>query len=336
MSICLVVYLLLFADLQAFAVIAKQIPLWVPVALFGLYMLLNLIRAMRFRVLLGDSGVPMRLIFPIALYHNFLSQTLPFRTGEVSYVALSHRWLGQRTSAGVSSLFSSRLFDLTIIIFAGLVGLLVVGDPESGYSQNLIPALAVAFVAVVAGMYFASPLFKLAISGWLFAARLGPWKTWSLVEIIGERLHEIPAQLERIREPAVFSKTLALTVGVYGASFGFNLLLLWAVGVDHNLGLLLVVITMVTLAAWLPISVSGFGVIEGGWAIGLVLFTDLSPAEATAVGFFMHGSQVIATALTGLLGLVFLLKAGAISAQPSTGDRSTQLTDATLALDEAS
>jgi len=321
----LVVYLLSVADLQAFAVIAKNIPLWVPVALFGIYMSLNLIRAERFRVLLGGSSVPMRLIFPIALYHNFLSQTLPFRTGEVSYVVLTRRLLDKQTSAGVSSLFSSRLFDLAIIIFAGLVGLLAVGNQEIGYSKTLILILAVVFVAVVAGMYFAGPLFKLAISGWLFVARLGPWKSWTLIGIIGERLHEIPAQLDRIREPAVFSKTMALTVGVYGGSFGFNLVLLWAVGADHNVGLLLVVISMVTLAAWLPISVSGFGVIEGGWTIGLVLFTDLSPAEATAIAFFMHGSQVIATALSGLLGLAFLLNVGDISAQPRTSDQSEEL-----------
>jgi len=217
------------------------------------------------------------------------------------------------------------LFDLTTIIFAGLIGLLVLGDRDNEYSQSLFLSLSAVFLIMVVGMYFARQLFKLAISGWLFATHLGPWKTWPLLGVIGEKLQEIPAQLDRVRKPAIFFETLGLTIGIYGAFFAFNLILLRAVGADHGLGLLLVLITIVTAAAWLPISISGFGVIEGGWAIGLVLFTDLNPAEATAVGFFMHGSQVIATAFTGLIGSVLLLKARGISARLLTADQPNQV-----------
>ena len=307
-SVFLIGYLLRYVDLHSFVAVAERVPPWVLVLAFGLYLFLNFCRALRFRTLLDQRHLPFKILFPVVLYHNFLFRTLPFMTGEISYVVLLRRYLGQRASEGISSLAGARLLELLLVIMGGMVGILSVGVQAFENSARLVGFFFLLLLGLATILYFAGPLSAIAVRGWQRATSIGPWRHFGILTRIGEKLEEIPDQLERIRQPATFGKTLALSFLTYGSSLSFNLILLWATGIKQSIGILLLVNTMVMIAAWLPISLSGFGIIEGGWAVGLVALAGLGREQAATVAFFMHGSQVIATMLSGGIGLALLLR----------------------------
>ena len=83
-SVILVIYLVRQIDYPHFLRLAKNIPLWFFFILFALFFLLNICRALRFRMLLDRGDLPLGVLFPITLCHNFFVRTLPLMVGEFS------------------------------------------------------------------------------------------------------------------------------------------------------------------------------------------------------------------------------------------------------------
>src|SRR5689334_22275449 len=110
-SVALLIFLILQIDLQEFLAMIQGISVVSLFIAFLIYMLLNFFRAMRFRVLLGGEDISTQTLYSIALYHNFLVRTLPFKTGELSYIMMIRHYLRKPVVEGVGSLVSARLFD---------------------------------------------------------------------------------------------------------------------------------------------------------------------------------------------------------------------------------
>src|SRR5687768_3045825 len=68
----IVLYLLLQIDLDHVVAMLGSVPVSSLVSAFGIYMLLNFVRALRFQFLLRQPQLAIRQLYPIALYHNFL------------------------------------------------------------------------------------------------------------------------------------------------------------------------------------------------------------------------------------------------------------------------
>jgi hypothetical protein len=89
---------------------------------------------------------------------------------------------------------------------------------------------------------------------------------------------------------------------------------------DINLGILIGVINIVMLTEALPLAtISGLGMIEGGWTFGFVAFAGLSVDQAASLGFFLHGCQLLAAAGTGILGYAWLQIRKRYHLQPEQG-----------------
>ncbi len=307
-SLGLVVYLLRRFDLNYFVTIVTELPLWILPSAFGLYLFLNICRAYRFRTLLNQNHLPINRLLPVVMYHNFLVRTLPFMTGEISYPALLRRYLNQKVSEGLSSLFGARLFEMLLVVLGGLFGVILWGAQELERAPGLLVSSILGLVFIILVLYFAAPLVRIGISFWRYVIGLTPWRDLALLNQIGERLDEIPEQLGRLRHPRLFVHTFLYSILTYGSSIGFYLLLLSAVGLQANLGILLLVITLVIFVSAIPFSISGFGVIESGWAVALVTLAGIGDEKAIAIGFFMHGCQVLVNVVTGLIGLMMLLR----------------------------
>jgi uncharacterized membrane protein YbhN (UPF0104 family) len=127
-----------------------------------------------------------------------------------------------------------------------------------------------------------------------------------VMTFICRHLADIALGLHTFRRPNKFWPTLLLTFCTYLCSMGFHLLLLEATGLDCSLMNLVVVISIVNFAAIIPLSISGVGIIEGGWSLGLVLFCGLTIEEAVTVGFFMHACQILSMIISGLIGYALL------------------------------
>ena len=302
-SIILVIYLVRQIDYPHFIRLAKNVPFWFFFGLFALFFLLNIFRALRFRMLLDREDLPLAVLFPITLCHNFFVRTLPLMVGEFSYIALLRRHLKIPVSEGVRSLFEARLFDLQFVILGGTFGLLGMGHQSTGY---------VLIILVLAGglIIVNRVLFSLLPKGieriWTYINRIYPWHHTALLDSIGHKLGVVSLQLDRFRCLRLLLKALTFSLCTYGVNLSCHLLLLSTLNVNQRLSVLLVVISFVMVAAWFPFSLSGFGVVEGSWAGSLVVFTGMEVGAALSVGLFIHCCQVLMTALLGLLGFVLL------------------------------
>lgn len=302
-SLILVIYLVRQIDYSHFLRLAENVPFWFFFGLFALFLLLNIFRALRFRLLLDRKELPLGVLFPITLCHNFFVRTLPLMVGEFSYIALLRRYLKIPVSEGLRSLFEARLFDLQFVIFGGTCGLLIMKYESVSYVLSIL-ALAGILITVNRVLFSVIPGGIEPI--WTCIVGIRPWRHSILLDSIGHKLETISRQLGRFRCLRLLLKALAFSLCTYGINLSCHLLLLSTLNVNQKLNVLLVVISIVMITAWFPFSLSGFGVIEGSWAAGLVMFTDMEIGAALSVGLFIHCCQVIMTVLLGLLGFVLL------------------------------
>lgn len=302
-SVTLVIYLAGQIDYPHFLHLAKNVPLWFFFGLFALFLLLNIFRALRFRILLDRKELPLGVLFPITLCHNFFVRTLPLMVGEFSYIALLRRHLKIPVSDGIRSLFEARLFDLQFVIVGGTFGLLGMGHESTGY-MVAVSALAGGLILVNRVLFTVLPKGIERISACI--VRIPPWRHTALLDSIGHKLREVSLQLDRFCGLRPLLKVLTCSFCTYGINLSCHLLFLLTLNVNQRLSVLLVVISVAMIASWFPFSLSGFGVIEGSWAASLVMFADMEVGGALSVGLFIHCCQVLMTALLGLLGFVLL------------------------------
>lgn len=302
-SLILVIYLVRQIDYPHFLRLAENVPFWFFFGLFALFLLLNIFRALRFRMLLDRKGLPLGVLFPITLCHNFFVRILPLMVGEFSYIALLRRHLKTPVSEGVRSLFEARLFDLQFVVLGGTFGLLGLGHESTGY---VLAILALAGILIIVNRGLFSVLPKGIGQIWTYIVRIYPWHHTALLDSVGHKLGVVSLQLDRFRCLRLLLKALAFSLCIYGINLSCHLLLLSTLNVTQKLNVLLVVISITMITAWFPFSLSGFGVIEGSWAASLVMFADMEIGAALSVGLFIHCCQVLMTALLGLLGFVLL------------------------------
>ncbi len=314
-STILVIYLVRQIDYVHFLQLAKSVPLWLFFLLLVLFFLLNIFRALRFRILLDRKQLPLAVLFPITLCHNFFVRTLPLMVGEFSYVALLRRYLKIPVSEGVRSLFEARLFDLQFVILGGTFGVLTMRVQSTGYVLNILVLVG---ILISANRVLFSVLPKGVEHIWTYIVQICPWQHTSLLDSIGHKLGEVSLQLDRFRCFRLLLQGLAFSLCVYGINVSIHLFLLSTLNVDQRLNVLLVVISIVMIASWFPFSLSGFGVIEGSWAGSLVMFADMEVGSALSIGLFIHCCQVFMTILLGLLGFILLTIRGGASLKAIT------------------
>lgn len=306
-SITLVIYLARQIDYSHFFQLAKSSPFWFFLLLFVFFLLLNIFRALRFRMLLDRKQLSLAILLPITLCHNFFVRTLPLMVGEFSYIALLRRYLKIPVSEGVRSLFEARLFDLQFVILGGTFGLLTMRGQSTGYVLSI---LVLAGVLIPANRVLFSVLPKGIERIWTCIIRICPWRHSALLDSVGHKLGEVSLQLHRFRHLRALLKAFALSLCIYGINLGIHLFLLSTLNVNQKLSVLLVAISIVMIASWFPFSLSGFGVIEGSWAGSLVMFANMEVGRALSIGLFIHCCQVLMTILLGLLGCVLLMMRG--------------------------
>ncbi len=270
------------------------------------YLALNLLRALRFRVLLDKGDTPWRLLLPITLYHNFLVRALPFKLGELSYIALLRSRLNYSMEAGLSSLFGARILELLIIMLVFSSGLLSTAEALAAQRDQLLIVIAGAFLASVIALYFGGGLVRAlhkALSP-LLVRLMG--REHDFLSLIEARAMHLAKELDRIRQPRLFLTALFISCFTYSSSFLTNFILLRALGLGLDLGAMIAIISIGMFASAFPLNVSGFGVVEVAWRIGLVQFAGWDESEATATGFLLHGFQLFAAALYGLAGYLLI------------------------------
>lgn len=270
------------------------------------YLSLNLFRALRFRVLLDKDDTPWRLLIPITLYHNFLVRALPFKLGELSYIALLRSRLNYSMEEGLSSLFGARILELLIIILVFASGVLTSAEALAQQRDHLLLIIVVTFFVCVLGLYFGGSLLR-ASAGLLlpgFRHLLRGKRT--LLDALESGWLQLADELDRVRQPRLFLSALFISCFTYSSSFLTNYVLLRALGIQVDFPTMIAIISIGMFASAFPLNVSGFGVVEVAWRFGLIQFAGWPESDATATGFLLHGFQLFAAALFGLAGYLLI------------------------------
>ena len=269
-------------------------------ALFS-YLALNIFRAIRFRILLDKGDAPLRLLIPITLYHNCLVRVLPFKLGELSYIVLLRSRLRYSMEEGLSSLLGARILELLIIVVVFASGILLSGEAFAAQSDQLMLIIGLIFAVSVVGLYFAGSLIRLSLRLLDPLISGGGWMT-----AMTRKLLEIAVEFDRIRHPRLFLSALFISCFTYISSFMTNYILLRALGLEAALPVVIAIISVGMFGSAFPFSVSGFGVVELSWLFGLTQFAGYTDTDATAIGFLLHGFQLMAAALYGLAGYLLI------------------------------
>jgi len=286
------------------------------------YLALNLFRALRFRILLDKRDSPWRILIPITLYHNFLVRALPFKLGELSYIVLLRSRLNYTMEEGLSSLFGARVLELLIIVMVFASSIPASAEQLAAQRDELTVVIAVTFVISVIGLYFGGSVIR------AFQRRAQPIFTVAegrrpgFATGLNNRLRHLAEEMDRIRQPRLFLTALFTTCFTYTSSFLTNYILLRALGVDVNLPVFIAIISLGMFASAFPFTVSGFGVVEAAWRFGLMQFAGMPDADATAAGFLLHGFQIFAAALYGLLGYLLIHISAPMA---TTGEQNNEL-----------
>lgn len=270
------------------------------------YLALNLFRALRFRVLLDKDDTPWRLLAPITLYHNFLVRALPFKLGELSYIALLRSRLNYSLEEGVSSLFGARVLELLIIILVFATGVLTSAEALAQQRDHLMLIIAAIFLVCVVGLYFGGSLLRSAAGALLPHIRRLMRSRSELLTALESAWLQLADELDRVRQPRLFLSALFISCFTYSSSFLTNYVLLRALGIQVDFSGMIAIISIGMFASAFPFNVSGFGVVEVAWRFGLVQFAGWNEADATATGFLLHGFQLFAAALYGLAGYLLI------------------------------
>ena len=310
LSIVITVALLYFvvnelqgADLQA---LISRIPTWSWIGALLVYLSLNLLRALRFRVLLDKRESPMRLLIPITLYHNGLVRVVPFKLGEISYVILLKTRLNYTMQEGVGSLFGARILELLIIVLVFAFGIFLSGEQFAAQRDQLVAAVLSVFLASVIGLYYAGSLLRRALSLMQRFPDVGKDNPASFLAVAQAKLTDLAAEFDRIRQPRLFFSALFISCFTYTSSFLTNYILLRAVGLEADLPIVITVISLGMFGSAFPFTLSGFGIVETAWWTGLTRFAGYPGDEAAAIGIVLHGFQIVAAVLYGLAGYVLI------------------------------
>ncbi|SDE90303.1 lysylphosphatidylglycerol synthase transmembrane domain-containing protein [Rhodospira trueperi] len=273
---------------------------------FLAYLLVNYARSVRFSALVGGEAIKSMSLFPATLAHNGLTQVVPFRLGELTWPFLLRQCFGRPVSHGLSSLLSARLMDLLAVVLFGGTALLVLRFRESMDTTISTVALTALMLAALVVLIRGGTLIRFAqrmLSAVLPAlpAKLGP--LYDRMMVVAD---EAAAHLEDVARTNAIMRAALATCLVYGGTVFCQAIVLVGVGVETAILTMAVMVSLVLMTSWIPLSISGFGIVEGSWTLVLVYVADVDVGRAAATAIALRVLQLIAAMVTGLVGLAVI------------------------------
>lgn len=256
-----------------------------------LLLLAQLLSAARWRSVLRRPDMPLEYLFRLYLVGQFFGLFLPTSVGGDAVRALSlARTTGQPTTA-LASVLLDRLLGLAALMLLLACGVAVSGTTGLGaLGIEWLPATnkrATASTAVA--------LTGLALSGAIGAALI--WRRVSPRWGAGLRLTELRGL---VRRPALgWAWLLLLSVLVQGIYVATWWALVAALRLPVPSSFLLLAVPLVSLAAMLPVTISGLGVREGAW-IALLAAVGVGGASALTSSLLYFAAFAVVGALGGL------------------------------------
>jgi len=269
---------------------------------FILYLCTYFFRALRFHILLNNK-VSIKHLFSIVCVHNMANNILPARTGEISYVYLSKKLHNIPVGEGVASLMVARVFDLITISFLFFLSTIFIRD---------LPDMASTIMWLIVGLFVFVLLLFLALVffGEMFidiirrvANGINALR-FSSVQYLLRKGDETVQSFKLMKSKNLFGCVFVTSVILWCFQYLILYILANAMGISLAFWCMILALTFAFFTTVLPIqTIGGFGIIEGGWALGFMIM-GVSKEMAICSGFSFHIVLLLFTLVLGTLGLV--------------------------------
>jgi len=289
---------------QVFVTLASAAPSWLLLGL-GLFVLADVLRALRFAVLL-TVPIPARRLLPVVIVQGLANVILPARLGELSYLYLLRSRDQVSVSDSLPSLVLARLADVWALL---LLLLLAVAFAPASTPPIVVPLAAIVGVLVGGASGFVLVLaWHREGTSRRMARLLAPWLDhhgW--LQRIHGRVDDALRGLKVARSPRAVMVAFVFSLSIWLLASLVPYCLFRAVGVSLPLAQVLYAAVLVQFFAFVPVHVlGGLGTLNVSWAGFLVLF-GLSQERAIVSALATHSVFYVFIGLEGLGAILALL-----------------------------
>lgn len=308
-AVLLLVVLVVMADAKEFMASIKEIRIsWIGSALLCFF-LGNILRVRQFQSSIPSlRNVSWPCLFAVITIHKFANHVLPARSGELTYVYLVKKYLGQRLSIGFSSLIIVRILELVtllmIIITAGMIMALRKVSFMGNYQWLLMGSLLSLSIMTLfylpalikAGENILKNLSRKISSG--FVSRQ--------INKLRELFLEIHSELHQRGSTTPLFSTAMYSLMIWITLFLMFAAVLRSLGVNVGIDMIIIGSIGAIAANALPINAIGsIGTLEAGWTAGFVA-VGVDFKTALTAGIVMHALVIIAGGILSLLAWIYL------------------------------
>ena len=286
---------------------------------FILHLIVYLLKALRFRMILGPGRLSWSHWVDLVTLHNFANFILPFRTGELAYVYLLNRRENVPLGESVGSLLMARIFDLLCLalLFPVCLGALFwLGMPYS-HQRMILFILGIAgfssIIALLLGLTLRGETLVGAVKR--IVARLGLDGSRLAGSLLG-KLQEVVDTFSRHRSRHLYSSLFGTSLLILFILYLVGYILLHGLGVSMSYLQVVFCLTLMFLSNSLPInSLAGIGTMQGLFILGceiigldpeipyLIGLTDSSNLDIEfSIGLAVHFIIISYVVLLGLYG----------------------------------
>ena len=280
----------------------KKISLPIGLASFAVLAASYLLKALRYRVLLGPQA-PFRRVFGVTVAQNFIAQIAPARAGDLGYIYLVKRSRLGSLGYGFASLLVCRFVDL-LILWAMYVVSLSFLKLESAILRPIAIVIGAGLAVLVAAAFALIAFRGRALTAFekllkaMHLLRLG-WlrKVW-------DEVSQGVAQLGQLRSGRAIGGLLLTSLLIWTASTLSNYLIWCAVGVKLTLWQIMFMTSLSYLIGLFPVFL--FGGVGTGDAVHAAVLVSFGRSGSAAVSFSICG-RVLSIVFQTALGLVAYL-----------------------------
>lgn len=285
-------------------------PLWLSAAV-GLYFVMCVVSAWRWRVLLDAQHVNVRLrrLFSSILVATFFNNFLPSNIGgDVVRIGDTARAAGSKTLATTVVLLDRSLGLLSLILVAAVGASLATDNAAT----SLVGGPGVLWLVFLVAIVVSTPLLLApAFVGRVLRPLEALHQEW-----VRERLARLTTALGRFRDmPGALLLCFAGGIFVQAALVVFYAAVARGLSIPITLPQLAVLVPLSFIVQMVPLSVNGFGIREAAFTL---YFARIGlPAESALALSFIGAVLVMAFSLSGAAAYVIRRNQGAAAASPA-------------------
>lgn len=285
-SLLILVFLLMFVDLQLLITSLKSINAWFIIALIIIPFSIFL-RAYRFMIILNKD----KKLFSIKDSYNLtlvgvaLNIFMPASGGDIAKTYYGYKWHGIKEEMLSSSIIDKIIALLAIFTIGSFAALYV-----NMYTLSLFSAISAVILLIFA--------FYPSIAPWELFNKLFHFITKKNLDV--EKLKDSFSLTHRIK-----LETLFISIFAWVISYLQFYILCMSLSVEINFIYILAVASLINLSILFPFTLNGIG---SGEAMMVYLFSLVNISPTLAIVISLLYSQVLTTIIPGLFGLTIIMR----------------------------